>query len=202
MTRQQKWRKENPEKIRVQKKAWRMKNPEKIKLYAQHWRRENPEKLKAQKKAWRLKNRIVLRLINRQYRITNRVKIRQARQGLIPRLKHTLSERIRKAVSGFRNKSAKTEYLIGCSIEHLRVWLTFWFQPGMSWANYGEVWHIDHDRPCASFNLVDPVQQRECFHYSNLRPLFVKDNLAKGDNWEPVLIPDPGFDLIQLAKTG
>lgn len=51
----------------------------------------------------------------------------------------------------------------------------------MTWENYGPVWHVDHIRPCASFDLQDPAQQRECFNFKNLQPLFAKENLKKGD---------------------
>lgn len=95
------------------------------------------------------------------------------------RLRCLLRGRIRDALKG-RDKTGKTLELLGCSIEHLRVWLTFYFQTGMTWANQGKVWHIDHRQPCASFDLSDPEQQRQCFHYTNLQPLFVKDNLEKG----------------------
>jgi len=55
----------------------------------------------------------------------------------------------------------------------------------MSWDNYGyRGWHIDHIRPCASFDLTDPEQQRECFHYTNLQPLWWQDNLRKGTGRE------------------
>ena len=55
----------------------------------------------------------------------------------------------------------------------------------MSWDNYGiHGWHIDHIRPCASFDLTDPEQQRQCFHYPNLQPLWAFDNLSKNDGWE------------------
>lgn len=51
----------------------------------------------------------------------------------------------------------------------------------MTWANYGKSgWHIDHIKPCASFDLSDPDQQKACFHYSNLQPLWAFDNLSKG----------------------
>jgi hypothetical protein len=81
-------------------------------------------------------------------------------------------------------KVAKTSVLIGCSGKELMAYLQSLFAPGMSWDNYGE-WHIDHIRPCASFDLTDPAQQRECFHYTNLQPLWAADNLAKSDNWGP-----------------
>ena len=49
----------------------------------------------------------------------------------------------------------------------------------MSWNNY-ELWHIDHIRPCSLFNLADPKEQKECFNYKNLQPLWAEENLSKG----------------------
>ena len=55
----------------------------------------------------------------------------------------------------------------------------------MSWDNYGtHGWHIDHIRPCASFDLSDEEQQKICFHYTNLQPLWAEDNLKKSKKWE------------------
>ena len=48
----------------------------------------------------------------------------------------------------------------------------------MNWDNHGE-WHIDHHIPIASFNLLKEEEQK-CFHYTNLKPLWAKDNLSKG----------------------
>jgi len=53
----------------------------------------------------------------------------------------------------------------------------------MSWANYGRAWHIDHIRPCSSYDLTKPDQQRACLHFSNLQPLWSKENLRKGAKW-------------------
>jgi hypothetical protein len=53
------------------------------------------------------------------------------------------------------------------------------FTEGMSWDNYGE-WHIDHILPCSSFDLADIEQQKICFNYKNLQPLWAEDNLRKG----------------------
>ena len=77
-------------------------------------------------------------------------------------------------------KSAKTLELLGCTVEQLHTFLEAEFTDGMTWENYGE-WHIDHIRPCASFNLEDPEEQKKCFHWTNLQPLWAKDNLAKSD---------------------
>lgn len=53
----------------------------------------------------------------------------------------------------------------------------------MTWKNHGLVWHIDHIKPCAKFDLTDSEQQRACFHYTNLQALPVLENLKKGAKW-------------------
>lgn len=80
---------------------------------------------------------------------------------------------------GAATKSASTVALLGCSIQELRVHLENQFTAGMSWQNQGD-WHIDHKVPCVSFDLTDPEQQKVCFHFSNLQPLWAVDNLSKG----------------------
>ena len=53
------------------------------------------------------------------------------------------------------------------------------FKPGMSWENHGK-WHIDHVKPCASFDLTQSEQQKACFSYLNMQPLWAIDNIKKG----------------------
>ena len=82
-------------------------------------------------------------------------------------------------------KASNARNLIGCSYTDLRKHLENLFSPGMTWENNGRHgWHIDHIRPCASFDLTDPEQQKQCFHYTNLQPLWAKDNPAKSDKRE------------------
>ena len=78
-------------------------------------------------------------------------------------------------------KSDKTFNLIGCSFDELKNYLESKFQSGMIWDNYGYYgWHVDHKKPCSSFDLSKSEQQKECFHYTNLQPLWAKDNYNKG----------------------
>jgi len=96
------------------------------------------------------------------------------------KLRGVLRARVRAAITRSSGaKSRKTTRLIGCSIERLRQHLEAQFTEGMTWDNHGE-WHIDHIKPCASFDLANEAQQRECFNYTNLQPLWAKDNLSKG----------------------
>lgn len=105
-------------------------------------------------------------------------KARRAEGRPEDRIKDSLRWRLRSSINGGR-KSAATMELLGCSIAELKQHLEGLFWPGMEWSNYGE-WHIDHIRPCAAYDLLDPVQQRECFHFTNLQPLWAKHNIAKG----------------------
>lgn len=90
---------------------------------------------------------------------------------------------MRQALRGIHNAGCLE--MLGCSILEFRKYLEAQFISGMTWENYGlRGWHIDHKRPCAKFDLTDPAQQRECFHFSNLQPLWAIDNLKKGSKYE------------------
>ncbi len=95
------------------------------------------------------------------------------------KLAHEFAE-IRKVLNG-ASKSAATMELLGCDREALWKHLEALFLPGMTRENHGlKGWHVDHIFPCAEFDLADPQQQRECFHYTNLQPLWASDNIRKG----------------------
>lgn len=98
------------------------------------------------------------------------------------RVKSSVQARIRGAIKN-NYKAASTAELIGCSVRYLVKHLESLFQSGMNWDNYGE-WHIDHIVPCVAFDLSDPEQQRICFHYTNLQPLWMLDNVTKGGRYE------------------
>lgn len=93
-----------------------------------------------------------------------------------------MRRRVHHALKG-ETKSESTLSLLGCSINYLKEYLESKFQQGMTWDNYGE-WHIDHIKPCSAFDLSDPVQQKECFAYTNLQPLWAIDNLKKAYKYE------------------
>jgi len=80
-------------------------------------------------------------------------------------------------------KSKRTIELIGCSVDELLAHLESQFQEGMNWDNYGE-WHIDHIKPCAMFDFSKEEDQKECFHYTNLQPLWAIENIRKSNKYE------------------
>ena len=105
------------------------------------------------------------------------------------RISKTLRERIRILVKK-KDRSKGSIKLIGCSVAKLLKHLEEQFyqhpQSGelMTWENYGvHGWHVDHIRPCASFDLEDKKQQLECFNYKNLQPMWAEENLSKHASW-------------------
>jgi len=56
----------------------------------------------------------------------------------------------------------------------------------MSWQNYGSTWHIDHIRPVASFGYISPEYDDwlKCWGLNNLQPLWAKENIKKGAQWD------------------
>jgi hypothetical protein len=172
----------NKEKRSFQMKEWYLKN--KIKILEKHkeYKLKHKKQITKQKREYRLKNK---KLFDKYYyknksKIVERKRIRNKQRRetdinyrfrciLRRRLHHALKDNI---------KSKKTLELLGCSIEFLKKHLQKQFKSGMSFSNYGK-WHIDHIRPCASFNLSKPEEQKKCFNYKNLQPLWAKDNLSK-----------------------
>jgi|GEM_PF-2152514 len=157
------WSKANPDKV----KALRMTSSE-----AREYRLKNLEKSKQYSKKWRESNREHIALKARTRRSENpQARILQSLRG---RLNHAVR------LQGIR-KCEGTLALLGCNAVQLRSHLESLFQPGMSFENHGKgpgKWHIDHIIPCATFDLTDVEQQRKCFHFTNLRPLWEAQNLS------------------------
>lgn len=81
----------------------------------------------------------------------------------------------------FNLKSGSAVRDLGCSVPELKIHLENKFQEGMTWENHGKYgWHIDHIMPIKSFDLSNREQFLKACHYTNLQPLWAKDNLSKG----------------------
>lgn len=163
------WHLANCDKVRERAKKWAKDNPERRKQITQRWLENNPEK----------RRDVTLKYHQKTREVRQRKVLEKYRGNPSFRLSRLLRSRIWNALKNNR-KAAHTIELIGCKWSELRMWLEFQFQDGMTWENYGPIWHVDHIQPCASFDLSDPEQQKECFNYKNLQPLFALDNFRKG----------------------
>jgi hypothetical protein len=97
------------------------------------------------------------------------------------RIKVRLRGRLNSAIKhGCKSGSAVRD--LGCTIEELKIYLESKWLPGMNWENHTLIgWHIDHIIPLASFDLTNREQLLKACHYTNLQPLWAKDNIAKRD---------------------
>ena len=165
---------EERERILVYRKALYQRNAEKECKRSKEWARENRAKVRNKEQVYNQQNREKIRARHKRNRDT--------RPSL--RIRAALSTRLNGLLHGLA-KTAHTMEIVGCTTEELRAYFEMRFKSGMCWDNYGiRGWHIDHIRPCASFDLTDPEQQRICFNYTNLQPLWAEENQRKGDKLE------------------
>lgn len=180
------------EKDRINHKKYREANPERVRLQnakcnqrpgAKEKRREaerarlaDPIKYEAKlerTRAWRKNNRPH----SREYTVRRRATDPAYRLRII--LRNRLNDAIRdgqKTGSAVRN--------LGCTIPEFMQYIEARFQEGMTWTNWGhDTWHIDHIRPLSSFDLTDVEQFCAACHYTNMQPLWAKDNMTKSDKW-------------------
>jgi hypothetical protein len=176
---------EHSEEIKIKHREWYLKNKEAILKKASEYRETHKEEMKEKRTADYEVNKSKLLKRHREWSKNNREKINQyvinkRIKDINFRLTGSLRNRVRKAVKGI-NKSKSTMELIGCSIEELKCYLEKSFKFGMNWDNYNyRGWHIDHIIPCASFDLSKESEQKLCFHYMNLQPMWREDNQKKG----------------------
>jgi hypothetical protein len=156
---------------------WRQKVLDREKARVKEYRK-NPEwveKKRVRNKRWREKSKDYY----------NNYQKERSKNDLDFKMRNNLRSRIRAALKyQSASKDLGTAKLVGCTMLELRAHLERQFKDGMTWDNHGD-WHIDHIKPCVSFDLTDPEQQRECFHYTNLQPLWAEDNRRKGATYEP-----------------
>jgi len=192
-----KYRTEHKKEIEKQSKEYYVKNREKRKQYQNkydknhkiqtkkyHKRRylDNKEKLLKQAKIYRTTHKN----IRKKYCILHKEKLKEYKKEYEKNRRNkdidykilcNLRTRLSIVLKG-KPKLETTMKLVGCSIDFLKQHLEKKFTECMTWDNYG-YWHIDHIKPCASFNMSNSEDQKLCFHYTNLQPLWAKENLRK-----------------------
>jgi hypothetical protein len=166
-------------------KEWALNNPDKRKKIANNWVKNNEEKRKKNlqkyyqsekgkntQKDWRKKNRV-------QYLKNKRD------TDLIFALKFKMRSMLNKIFYRFGySKRSKSNEILGCDWKSFKVHIERQFKPGMTWENRKE-WHIDHIIPLATAKTEQDVIKLN--HYTNLRPLWAHENLAKSAKVEYLL---------------
>ncbi len=164
------WRERNRESVRASALKDAKNNAERIAKYQKNYSEKNRKRLAKYYKDWRAANLDSVREYMRNKRKTNI----QFRIGEVLRTRQT------KALAGNYKRGSFVRDL-GCTISELKFYLEGKFAEGMNWENYGHrSWHIDHVIPLAFFDLTDREQFLKACHYTNLQPMWAKENLKKG----------------------
>ena len=163
------WRKSNLSKIRENNRIYRNKNLEKIRSYQKNWIQNNIERVNKSKEKYQFANFEKIKESKKRYRNSN----------LNNKIACALRSRMNLAIKSSQKAGSAVRDL-GCSIEDLRTHLEYKFQKGMTWENRGKYgWHIDHIVPLSKFDLSKKEEFLKACHYTNLQPLWAKDNLKK-----------------------
>ena len=91
-------------------------------------------------------------------------------------------------------KSTKLEEEAGCTSTEGYEFVKEQFHEDMEWEDYGTNgeysrgdWKLCYLKPLENFDLLDPMERRKAFHYTNLIPLWAKDAHKRRDidmKWE------------------
>jgi len=180
-------------------KAYRLANIDKLKekdkcYYLEHreerlkkdleYREGKREFLAKKQKDYYAANREKRQTYYAEYRQKNLDKItalrRERMKDPIQRLRLNLRNRLNAAVKN-KQKSGSAVRDLGCTVEEFVKYIECKFQNGMTWENWGRKgWHLDHIKPISYFDLTDRQQFLEACHYTNIQPMWYKDNLSKG----------------------
>lgn len=192
--RQREYQNKNRLEIRAYNRASYAKHREKRVAERRDYYKKNREKCLGQTSSYREKNKGYFSAYNREYQEKNYGQLRR-KSAARERIRYLtdpafrIHRNMRKSISsGLKNVGLQKNYaasrdFVGCSFLELKNRLEGLFLPGMTWENYGvfsgyeNYWEIGHKKPVASYDLLDPEQVKECWHFSNLFPQWQKDNI-------------------------
>lgn len=125
-------------------------------------------------KQYRDDNREILTIKNREY---TKNRYYNKKHDNLFRLRGSMRGSIRRSLINNRfPKRSKTQEIIGCSFEDLKIYLESKFESWMNWDNYGKYngelnfgWDIDHIIPLNSASTEEEILKLN--HYTNLQPL-------------------------------
>lgn len=184
--------KNNIEKVKACGKIYRDKNKEKISEYSKIYAKNNRKKVKTRADNYyktHKKERAEYRKSN-QKRQNTWAKDKRKKDPKF-KLRCYMSRSIACALKN-NNKGGKSWLeLVPYTLNQLKKHLEKQFIKGMSWENYGPVWHLDHKIPLSVFNFTKPEHDdfQRCWALKNLQPLLAEDNLKKNAKLEKPFQP-------------
>ena len=189
------WNEKNKGKCKEYQKKYYKNNKDEIlnrnkeynKEYRKEYYKKNKEYHKEYHKKYYKKNKEILKEKYKEYRknskeYRNRYNRNRKKTDHLYKLKCTLRSAMWRSFKKRRwNKNSKSQELLGCDFEIVKTHLEKQFTKDMNWGNYGK-WHIDHIIP---LSVADNKHEVEMLcHYTNLQPLWAKDNFSKSDSFE------------------
>jgi hypothetical protein len=170
----------NRESLLKYQKEYREKNKKILSEKAKQRYLKSPEKYYIKTKEYKQKNK---KKVNEKTNIY--VKEKKKKDPLY-RLKILMRDRLNKFYkSASMKKTNKTFIIIGCTPKELKEHIENQFSEGMDWVNHGKFgWHIDHIIPLSSAKNEEELLK--LCHYTNLQPLWWKDNLQKSNKLLPL----------------
>lgn len=153
-----------------QSDLYNKKNKEKINIIKRRYVDNNKEKVKQSKKEW----------FNKNPTYQNEWVVNKYKKDSLFRLVNIMRSRTRLFFKSKNiNKRNTTFEIIGCTPEYLMDYIEKKFTDGMNWEIFGSMIHIDHIIPLSSAKTEEEIYK--LCHYTNLQPLWSKDNLKKGN---------------------
>jgi hypothetical protein len=199
----------NKDYFKEYQKQYRLKNQESLKIKRDLYRLQNSDKIKTRQRKYYLENADELnkkhREYHKEYRKKNVDKLNEYRKKNLDKIKSRAKAweaKKRKHDPLFRlignlrtrtyiycrsiglNKERKTIDSLGCTLSEFKEHMQSKFLDNMTWDNYG-IWHVDHIKPISL--ATNEQEVFELNHYTNLQPLWGKDNLKKGNKYEKTL---------------
>lgn len=186
------WKQKNPEKRKISDQKYINNNKEKIKENFEKWIEINKEKHRKTTMKYKEKNREKILKYSNEWNKNNSDKIHnwnkeQYQNSSEYRIKSILYVRLNQALKAQDSpKFHHTLDLIGCTPEFLVNYLEEKMSDDMKLNR--DLVDIDHIIPINTFDLNNVEEQKKCFHYTNLRPIFRKDNQSRpkdGSDFSP-----------------
>jgi hypothetical protein len=200
---------------RIQQQGWQIEEPKEIGIIeaeygesetrkSQYQRMSDEQKRRHNKRATDRRLRLGIKIdpnYAKAWKLANKEKQRnyvkrsiQKRKQKEPAFK--IQCNLRNRVKGIIQSAKKGGWdgksnFMGCNTRQLAKHLESMFNKHMTWDNYGVYWHVDHIIPCSKFDHTIEAQVSQCWHYTNLRPLEAKANMAKSDK-----ITEPQMSLL------